>query len=101
MNTCRSVTLTAFLLFVPQFFGVFLLWNVVEIAVIIHHPATVATEGVLIPFTLGLLFPFLRVTCAETDARLVVKVDAYRDRLAIHCHRQRLTMLHSVNFYCT
>ena len=66
MNTCRSVTLTAFLLFVPQFFGVFLLWNVVEIAVIIHHPATVATEGVLIPFTLGLLFPFLRVTCAET-----------------------------------
>ena len=45
MNTCRSVTLAAFLLFVPQFFGVFLLRNVVEITVIIHHPAAVAAEG--------------------------------------------------------
>lgn len=81
MNACRSVTLAAFLLFVPQFFGVFLLRNVVEITVIIHHPATVAAEGVLIPFALGLLFPFLRVTRTETDACLVVKVDAYRDRL--------------------
>ncbi len=39
----------SFLLLIPQFFGIFLLWNIVKIAVIIHYPTTIDAESVFVP----------------------------------------------------
>ena len=67
MKSRTHIALGTLFLFVPEFFRVLLFRDIVEIAVIVHHPATVTAEGVFIPFSFGLLAPFLGVSLAEAD----------------------------------
>ncbi len=82
---------TLFLL-VPEFFRVLLFRDIVEIAVIVHHPATVTAEGVFVPFSFGLLAPFLGVSLAEADTVLLVQADADCYRLVLHHKGQRFAL---------
>src|SRR5574344_159089 len=76
-------THTHLLLFLPQFFTVVFLVNIVQVAIVICHPAAKGTEIVLVPLTFGLTSPCLFITGSETDARLAIEVNAYGNLFVI------------------
>ena len=61
-------------LLIPQFFGIFLLWNIVKITVIIHYPTAIDAEGVFVPLSLAFLAPLLTITVGEADASVALQV---------------------------
>ena len=93
-----SVALGTFLLFVPQFLGIVILRDIIEVAVIVHDPAAVTAEGVFVPFPFGLFTPFLSVAVAEADACPGIEVDTYRDKFVIDDYGKRLPVLQAVDF---
>lgn len=84
MKGCRTVPFPAFLLLVPDFFCVLFFRHIIQVTVIVHYPASVATEVVFVPFTFVTLFPFLSVTGAESDPCRGCQVDTYRNRIVIY-----------------
>ena len=98
MKACAHIALGTLFLFVPKLFGVLLFGNIVKVAVVVHNPAAIAAEGVLVPFSFGLLAPFLRVALAETDAVPFVQADADRYRFVIHHECQGFALLHHLDF---
>lgn len=98
MNSRAHIALGALLLLVPEFFGVLLFRYVVKTSVIVHDPAAVTAERVLVPFSFGVLAPFPAVTPAEADAVLLVQVYADRDRLVFHHEGQKFSLLHHLDF---
>ena len=65
----------SFLLLIPQFFGIFLLRNIVEVAVIIHYPTAIDAESVFVPLSLAVLAPLLTITIGESNACVALQVD--------------------------
>jgi hypothetical protein len=51
----------AFLLLIPEFIGVVLFLDVIEIAVFTHDPTAVDAEGELVPITGSLFTPHLGI----------------------------------------
>lgn len=59
-----------------HFFSVFLFGYILQVAVLIGHPATVDTEIVLVDALSLFLAPFLLVAFGKANARLAVEIDA-------------------------
>ena len=91
----------SFLLLIPQFFGIFLLWNIVEIAIIVHHPTAIDAEGVFVPLSLALLAPLLTITVGEADACVALQVDAYCYRFVFYGKCQCLAILDALSARCS
>ena len=83
----------SFLLLIPQFFGIFLLWNIVEITVNIHYPTAIDAEGVFVPLSLALLALLFTITVGEADASIALQVDAYGHRFVFYGKCQCLAIL--------
>ncbi len=98
MQGCRStVALAGFLLLVPDFVGVLRFGHIVEVAVVVHHPAAVHAEGVLVSVAFALLAPLHLVAAAHTDARSCIEVDAHRDQIVLDDKRQRVAALQALD----
>lgn len=83
----------SFFLLIPQFFGIFLLWNIVKITVIIHYPTAIDAESVFVPLSLAFLAPLLTIAVGEADASIALQVDAYSHRLVFYGKCQCLAIL--------
>ena len=98
MKSCAHIALDTLFLFVPEFFCVLLFGYIIKISVIVHDPTAVTAECVFVPFSFGVLAPFLAVALAEADAVLLVKVNADRNRFVFHHEGQRFPLLHHFDF---
>ena len=99
MKRSCSVPFSAFLLLVPEFFRVLFFRYIIQVTVIVHHPASVTPESVLVPFTLVTFFPFLSVSVTETDTGRSCQVNTYRNRIVIHKQGKRISVLHTLYFH--
>ena len=83
----------SFFLLIPPFFGIFLLWNIVTITVLIHYPTAIGAEAVFVPRALALLAPPGTVTVGEADASIALQGDAYGHRVVFYGKGQCLAIV--------
>ena len=88
---------TLLLLLVPKLLGVVFLAYIVEVAIVIHDPASESSKGIFVPFTLGFTVPYLFVTGCIADARLGIEVDSNRDKLIIEVNGEDFAVLNLLN----
>src|SRR5574344_286437 len=69
--------LAFFVELVPHLIGIFFLWSIVQIAILVHSPASIDTEVVFLPFLLGLSTPLLFGSLGNTDTCKVIQLDSH------------------------
>lgn len=94
--------ITAYFQLVPNFFSIFILRHIAQVAVLIGHPAAIHAKGVFVPVSFERIPPFLDITIFDSDTRLgIEKVDADGYLRIIDDDGERVTILDNIELRTT